>query len=867
MKKKIVSLLLVAVISITIQAKTVKIMPIGDSITDGSSSADFAGYRTALYKLFHDFGLDFQFVGARYTKDSNLPLEQRWHSAKGGFSIGPDNSWLGNSNSELVNYLDLDFDVIILMLGRNEYIGQTANSESPEIKYWNYVNRIYKSNPNAVIYMVSVPPMQGSDALTNPINLGDGAINGLNVFTPKIVNSFRNQGRKIYFIDIQPSISGLTFSDFPNDNVHPGVVGSAKIANVIYNAMKDNLMAISMDTALPAMPPIGDANTPPADKIYADYLDVADAPAIVAANFKVDFLEPNSRKPSPIPANWSQDQFPAMTIDNFAFYPWSGLESGVYGTAWLKIRTQDVTTNNILYPGHIYNGNYYLKFTADIKGSRTDDNGGGEVRLYLSYNDAHNNYPFEALDFTALSFMPNNGQISLVKRVNGACVFHKSVQLNKPLFNHTWTTQVYDENGKVSVFIKDETNNIIRLFDKVPIDIQTGEISICSSYVNLAPDSLIVKPISEAPAMPDLGVPVTEVSLNKASVNIAYIDESNLVATVFPAEAKNKLVSWKSSNPIVATVSDNGTISAKTIGQTTITVTTLDGNYSASCLVNVSEVESGDSPIPTPELSSVLYQNDFQDKNSESSLLWDLQVWGRIDGKLFIAPWQGAAGGTWSTLNKVFVGNFQTKYDVISNNADWHHAEIRLNVIDDNNYLRLYTTGGQGVKIDRVANGSSTTLVDAQNLPYRPFYTYTINQYGTTLEISRKIPEGRRKNLVYLTNITNTSGKIKFHNLDWWDSSSMDNLIITQFASSNPTGLSNLTNEKRIQIYPSTTTGIINIKGSEIETLSVLNINGMVIKSFVLPSNLIDISTLPSGFYLLKISTMQGITTEKVLLK
>jgi uncharacterized protein YjdB len=81
--------------------------------------------------------------------------------------------------------------------------------------------------------------------------------------------------------------------------------------------------------------------------------------------------------------------------------------------------------------------------------------------------------------------------------------------------------------------------------------------------------------------------PVTGVSLNTTSATIAKGSKLQLVATVSPADATNKSVTWSSSNMSVATVDENGMVTALSEGTATITVRTVDGNRSASCTLTV----------------------------------------------------------------------------------------------------------------------------------------------------------------------------------------------------------------------------------------------------------------------------------------
>jgi len=83
-------------------------------------------------------------------------------------------------------------------------------------------------------------------------------------------------------------------------------------------------------------------------------------------------------------------------------------------------------------------------------------------------------------------------------------------------------------------------------------------------------------------------VPVTGVSLNTASLNLAKGATSQLTATIAPSNATNTAVSYASSNTAVATVSATGLVTAVAPGTATITVTTTDGGKTASCAVTVS---------------------------------------------------------------------------------------------------------------------------------------------------------------------------------------------------------------------------------------------------------------------------------------
>ena len=84
-------------------------------------------------------------------------------------------------------------------------------------------------------------------------------------------------------------------------------------------------------------------------------------------------------------------------------------------------------------------------------------------------------------------------------------------------------------------------------------------------------------------------VAVTGVILDKERLTIKKGESFSLTATVLPADATNKAVTWSSDNPDVATVDNAGEVTALSAGTATITVTTEEGNFTASCVVTVEE--------------------------------------------------------------------------------------------------------------------------------------------------------------------------------------------------------------------------------------------------------------------------------------
>jgi uncharacterized protein YjdB len=84
-------------------------------------------------------------------------------------------------------------------------------------------------------------------------------------------------------------------------------------------------------------------------------------------------------------------------------------------------------------------------------------------------------------------------------------------------------------------------------------------------------------------------VAATGVALDQATMPLtAGGATGTLVATVAPATATNKSVTWSSSAPEVAAVVD-GVVTPLIEGAATITVTTVDGSFTATCAVTVAK--------------------------------------------------------------------------------------------------------------------------------------------------------------------------------------------------------------------------------------------------------------------------------------
>ena len=95
---------------------------------------------------------------------------------------------------------------------------------------------------------------------------------------------------------------------------------------------------------------------------------------------------------------------------------------------------------------------------------------------------------------------------------------------------------------------------------------------------------------SVRPVLVEKAVRATSLTLSQTTAIIGFEQTLQLTATIAPADADTKAVTWTTSDPAVASVSENGNVVGEGFGTCTITATTTDGTaLSASCTVTVTQ--------------------------------------------------------------------------------------------------------------------------------------------------------------------------------------------------------------------------------------------------------------------------------------
>ena len=214
-----------------------------------------------------------------------------------------------------------------------------------------------------------------------------------------------------------------------------------------------------------------------------------------------------------------------------------------------------------------------------------------------------------------------------VRPVYGAFVAVSSIYLNSSSFslnvgtNYQLSATVYPSNATEKA-VRWVTSN-----SSVATVSDTGMVTAQS--VGSATITVYASNGKSASCSVTVTVPVTGVSLNKTALTLDVGTSETLTATVSPNNASNKDVTWSSSNSNVASVDAQGKVTAKKTGNATITVTTKDGNKTASCNVTVKE-----APPQYVDLGLSVKWAAFNLGASKPEEYGDFFAWGETDSKV-----------------------------------------------------------------------------------------------------------------------------------------------------------------------------------------------------------------------------------------
>lgn len=226
-------------------------------------------------------------------------------------------------------------------------------------------------------------------------------------------------------------------------------------------------------------------------------------------------------------------------------------------------------------------------------------------------------------------------------------------------------------------------------------------------------------------------IAVTGVTL-KSATTLTVGDSEKLVATVTPNDATDKAVSWESNNEDVATVDDEGNVTAVGLGTARITVTTHDGDFTADCDVTVVPVAATidftsnvgwnfptEKTIPENSYTNDGYTIKLQGSEGNGYMFdsGNLMI-GKNGAKLTLPAFPfnvskikvyGSDGASASVTFNVFVGDDAVSTEVTSSKVA-HEFAILAEKQEAGNVYVIKVTNGNNMRITKIKIFGYTTI-------------------------------------------------------------------------------------------------------------------------------------------------------------
>lgn len=235
MKNTLLAVLTFVFANIVYANPTLRIMPLGDSITYGSGATATAGYRGPLWTALKNAGYSIDYIG---TQTGNQPTDIE------GFD--PDHEgypgWrVSHATKGILEQMDSVFatvrdpHVILLLIGTNDTGEGLEHMQNLMSDYAKLVDKICLAQPDARL-IVSTITWRGDD--TNRDNMNQTYFNSK---IEEFVQQQQDRGRHVSLVDMRAAL-GSDLRYFENndlttvtDKLHPNATGYARMAEVWYN--------------------------------------------------------------------------------------------------------------------------------------------------------------------------------------------------------------------------------------------------------------------------------------------------------------------------------------------------------------------------------------------------------------------------------------------------------------------------------------------------------------------------------------------------------------------------------------------------------------------------------------------------------
>ena len=218
-----------------------KILPFGDSITEGVKSSDGAGYRSQLFKLIVAAKQKVTFTGSLTNGPTQVSGQTfpRMHEGHAGWTIDPGYSEFSGYGgiSSLVPSPALNGGphIVLLHIGANDLF-PTKDGAGMATRLDALVEKIAQNTPSALIVLAQITPVGSTNNghTQAEVAAANAAQMTYNSKIPAIVQSHVAKGQHVIGVDM----SKMPLTDLTTASVHPNDQGYVYMAGIWYAAIK-----------------------------------------------------------------------------------------------------------------------------------------------------------------------------------------------------------------------------------------------------------------------------------------------------------------------------------------------------------------------------------------------------------------------------------------------------------------------------------------------------------------------------------------------------------------------------------------------------------------------------------------------------
>jgi lysophospholipase L1-like esterase len=210
-----------------------KVLPLGDSITEGCCTAPMGGYRIELFRQAVKANKNITFVGSQTNGPTTVENKTfpRNHEGRGGYTINTDSTHNGISGQITQNALSsYTPHIVLLMIGTNDINGNVDQANAPT-RLGTLMDDILTRAPNALLVVASIIPSKNDGTNAN--------FQKYNAAIPGLVDTRAKAGKHVVFVD-----NYKVFSDNASyktawlaDNLHPNDAGYVALGQSFYGVI------------------------------------------------------------------------------------------------------------------------------------------------------------------------------------------------------------------------------------------------------------------------------------------------------------------------------------------------------------------------------------------------------------------------------------------------------------------------------------------------------------------------------------------------------------------------------------------------------------------------------------------------------